>query len=153
MQPANDNMSAYAETKTDCADAQQTASNPEPTVEEIVELATDALHAKQYEWSVKWAWVKAETRLVRKSILVTALATLAAFALACCCWLLVNISLAAALHHVAVPLVAIALGLLFINGALCWLAWRTASKALTLVSLSRIVEVLTGSKQEAVSDD
>jgi hypothetical protein len=58
MQQANDNMSAYAETKTDCADAQQTASNPEPTVEEIVELATDALHAKQYEWSVKWAWVK-----------------------------------------------------------------------------------------------
>ncbi len=152
MQPANDNMSAYAETKTDCADAQQTVSNPEPTVEEIVELATDALHAKQYEWSVKWAWVKAEARLVRKSILVTALATLAAFALACC-WLLVNISIAAALHHFAVPLVAIALGLLFINGALCWLAWRTASKALTLVSLSRIVEVLTGSKQEAVSDD
>ena len=153
MQPANDNMSAYAETKTDREDVQQDASNPEPTVEEIVELATDALHAKQYEWSVKWAWVKAEARLVRKSILVTALATLAAFALACCCWLLLNISIAAALHHFAVPLVTIALGLLFINGALCWLAWRTASKALKLVSLSSIVDALTGSKQEAVSDD
>jgi hypothetical protein len=112
----------------------------DPTLDTIVELATDAFQAKQYEWFVKWQWVKAEARLVRKSILVTALATLAAFTLACCCWLLINAGLAAGLYSLTMPIAGIVGVLLVLNASLCWLAWQTAKGVLEKVSLSGMIE-------------
>lgn len=153
MQPANNNMSADTPQDADLPGSEHDASGAEPTVEEIVELVTDVLHAKQYEWSVKWEWVKAETRLVRKSILVTALATLGAFMLACCCWMLLNIGIAAGLHSLLVPDLEIIGGLLLLNGFLCWVAWQTAKRALTLISLSGIAEAALGTDSKRNCDD
>ena len=63
------------------------APQPDITLDEVVAAVSDLIEAKKLQFSAQWEMVGAEAKLLRQSVLVTALATLATFAFGCVCWL------------------------------------------------------------------
>lgn len=122
------------------------SETPEPDVslQDAIDAVTDLIEAKQLQWSSQWELVKAETRLLRQSILVTVLATLATFTFAFCCWLLINAGIAILLANGAVSTLVIALILVMLNAALLTISWRVAKGAFKHITLQPLLNAAKG---------
>jgi len=108
------------------------------SIQEVIDTFSDLITAKKLQWQAQWSLVTAEARVLRQSVLVTVLATLATFAFACGCWLIINVTAAVLLSANDVHPALIGFLLLSVNGALMAFAWLTAKQAfkhLTLVPL------------------
>lgn len=114
------------------------------SLQDAIDAVTDLIEAKQLQWSSQWELVKAETRLLRQSILVTVLATLATFTFAFCCWLFINAGIAILLAKVAVPTLVITLILVALNAALLAVSWRVAKGAFKHISLQPLLNAAKG---------
>lgn len=122
---------------------------PDVTLDEVVNTVTDLLEAKKLQFTAQWQLIGAEAKLLRQSVLVTALATLATFAFACVCWLIVNGASAVLLAKAGLHAALIALILLAVNGMLMWLAWRVAQDAFKHISVNPLINAVKG-QPEAV---
>lgn len=114
------------------------------SLNEVVDTITDLIAAKKMQLSAQWELVAAEAKLLRQSVLVTALATLAAFAFGCVCWLILNATSAVMLAAYGIHPAVISLTLLAVNGALMWLAWRTAKQAFSHLTIAPVINACRG---------
>lgn len=122
---------------------------PEVTLDEVVNAVTDLLDAKKLQFMAQWQLVGAEAKLLKQSVLVTALATLATFAFACVCWLILNVASAALLAKAGLHATLIAFILLTVNGFLMLLAWRVAQDAFKHISVNPLVNAVKGQPEAA----
>ncbi|GGF67081.1 hypothetical protein [Alteromonas lipolytica] len=142
------------QTDTDGIAAEANAASPpqdDISVEEVVAAITDLIEAKKLQFSAQWALVGAEAKLLRQSVLVTVLATLAALGFACVCWLIINATAAVMLGNMGLHPALIALILLLLNGVLMMMAWRVARDAFRHISLNPIVAAAKGTSAAKAS--
>lgn len=112
--------------------------------EETIASVKHALAHKQAEFFALTDVVAAETGLVKKSLIVTAISTLAAFTFACCCWLVVNIALGTALFKLGLGLLAISGIILIVNLVLAGVALKIAKDAYRHITLMPMFEAMVG---------
>ena len=117
---------------------------PDITIDEVVAAVTDLVEAKKLQFSAQWALVVAEAKLLRQSLLVTMLATLATFAFGCVCWLIINAATAAILSNAGLHSAWIAAILLGVNGMLMFIAWRIAKDAFKHISVNPLIAAVKG---------
>jgi len=127
----------------------QQAPQPDITLDEVVAAVSDLIEAKKLQFSAQWELVGAEAKLLRQSVLVTALATLAAFAFGCVCWLILNAASAILLAKAGLHAALVAGILLLINGLLMYMAWRVAKDAFKHISINPLVAAVKGEPQES----
>lgn len=71
----------------------------DPSLDDLITNAQWVIYQKQQELTALADLSAAEVNIAKRSIVVTAMATLAAFVFACFCWLIANIGIALTLHH------------------------------------------------------
>ncbi|MDC8830172.1 hypothetical protein [Alteromonas gilva] len=114
------------------------------SIQEVIDTFSDLIAAKKLQWQAQWALVVAETRLLRQSLFVTVLATLATFAFCLVCWLIVNVAAAVMLSNSGMQPAFVALILLGVNGLLMGVAWRTARSAFKHLTLTPLINAGRG---------
>tara|TARA_B100001057_G_C22616227_1_gene858582 strand:- start:208 stop:714 length:507 start_codon:yes stop_codon:yes gene_type:complete len=124
------------------------APQPDITLDEVVAAVSDLIEAKKLQFSAQWEMVGAEAKLLRQSVLVTALATLATFAFGCVCWLILNAASAVLLAKAGLHAAVVAGILLLVNGLLMFLAWRVANDAFKHISINPLVAAIKGEPEE-----
>ena len=121
----------------------QDATDDAPSVKELLSAVEDAAQQKKQEWLTLADVVAAQTQVVKKSILVTVLATLAAFTFCCCAWLALNAALVIGLNQTGAPLI-LTIGLSAgINLILAYGGFRIAKSAYEHISFMDILRVVT----------
>ncbi|NVK54787.1 MAG: hypothetical protein HWE26_04175 [Alteromonadaceae bacterium] len=129
------------------ADEASASSEQHPddiSLQEVIDTFSDLIEAKKLQWQAQWALISAEARLLRQSVLVTVLATLATFAFGCVCWLILNATAAVMLGAAGVQPALVALILLGVNGLLMWIAWRTAKQAFRHITVTPLLNAVRG---------
>ncbi len=121
---------------------------PDITLDEVVAAVSDLIEAKKLQFSAQWELVGAEAKLLRQSVLVTALATLATFAFGCVCWFIVNAASAVLLAKAGLHAALVAGILLLVNGMLMFMAWRVAKDAFKHISINPLVAAVKGEPEE-----
>lgn len=124
------------------------ASQPDISLDEVVSAVSDLIEAKKLQFGAQWALVGAEAKLLKQSVLVTVLATLATFAFGCVCWLILNIASAVLLTKAGLHAALVAGILLLINGLLMFMAWRVAREAFQFISINPLVAAVKGEPDE-----
>jgi len=114
----------------------------------VVAAVSDLIEAKKLQFSAQWEMLGAEAKLLRQSVLVTALATLATFAFGCVCWLILNAASAVLLAKAGLHAAVVAGILLLVNGLLMFLAWRVANDAFKHISIKPLVAAIKGEPEE-----
>lgn len=132
---------------TDCGRAEAREEQPtdpgSPTFQEVLQAAQEAFSYKKEEiWSTIDV-AAAHTNLVKKSLLVTILATLAAFTLSCCTWLILNAALVISLHNTGMSLLIIVAACGLLNGALALVCYRIARDAYRCMNFMPLIKSLT----------
>ena len=122
---------------------------PDITLDEVIAAVTDLIEAKKLQFSAQWELVGAEAKLLRQSVLVTALATLATFAFGCVCWLILNAASAVLLAKAGLHAAVVAGILLLVNGLLMFMAWRVAKDAFKHISINPLVAAVKGEPEES----
>lgn len=126
-------------------DCSQTKDEYDDTsITETIASIKIAFAQKQKEFFALSDVVAAETELVKKSFLVTAMSTLAAFTCACFCWLIVNVAIGIALYFSDLGLLWICAVLLLINLLLAGFALKVAKDAYQHLTLMPTFEALVG---------
>ena len=126
----------------------ETVPQPDITLDEVVAAVSDLIEAKKLQFSAQWELVGAEAKLLRQSVLVTALATLATFAFGCVCWFIVNAASAVLLAKAGLHAALVAGILLLVNGMLMFMAWRVAKDAFKHISINPLVAAVKGEPEE-----
>ena len=121
---------------------------PDITLDEVIAAVTDLIEAKKLQFSAQWELVGAEAKLLRQSVLVTALATLATFAFGCVFWLILNAASAVLLAKAGLHDAWVAAILLLVNGLLMFMAWRVAKDAFNHISINPLVAAVKGEPEE-----
>lgn len=131
---------------------QSDKNSPQPDIslDEVVSAVSDLIEAKKLQFGAQWALVGAEAKLLKQSVLVTVLATLATFAFGCVCWLILNIVSAALLTNAGLHAALVAGILLLINGLLMFMAWRVAREAFQFISINPLVAAVKGEPDESL---
>ena len=124
---------------------------PDISLDEVVAAVSNLIEAKKLQFGAQWALVGAEAKLLKQSVLVTVLATLATFAFGCVCWLILNTASAVLLTKAGLNAALVAGILLLINGLLVFLAWRAASGAFQFISINPLVAAVKGEPDESRS--
>jgi len=142
----NETASSRPETDVPAGTPADKTKEPQPdvSIDEVVGAITDLIDAKKLQFTAQWRVVGAEAKLLRQSILVTALATLAAFAFGCVGWLIINAASAVLLAKAGLHAAIVALVLLAINGLLMFAAWRVAKDAFSHISVNPLVNAVKG---------
>ena len=126
------------------------------SISETIESVKSALAHKQSEFFALTDVVAAETDLVKKSFIVTAMSTLAAFTFACCCWLVINVALGTALFKLGMGILGIS-GIIFVlNLVLAGFALKIAKDAYSYITLMPMFEAMVGQaglKRDEEGDD
>ena len=128
--------------------AAQPPPQPDITLDEVIGAVSDLIEAKKLQFSAQWEMVGAEAKLLRQSVLVTALATLATFAFGCVCWLIINAASAVLLAKAGLHAALVAGILLLLNGLLMFIAWRVAKDAFKHISINPLVAAVKGEPEE-----
>jgi len=116
----------------------------EATIREAYQSVKDALHQKEAQLVALADVVGAETNLVKKSVVVTGIALLATFTFACCCWLIINVTLAVGLAKADWHYVTIGLTLLAINGTMAAAGLNVAQDGYKRISFRPALNALQG---------
>ncbi|GEA06988.1 hypothetical protein KUL42_17490 [Alteromonas sp. KUL42] len=119
------------------------------SLDEVVEAVSDLVEAKKLQFGAQWALVGAEAKLLKQSVLVTVLATLATFAFGCVCWLILNIASAVLLTKAELHAALVAGILLLINGSLMFMTWRVARQAFQFISINPLVATFKGEPEDS----
>ncbi len=114
------------------------------SLSDTIESVKNAFAHKQKEFFALSDVVAAESDLVKKSFVVTAMSTLAAFTFACCCWLVVNMAIGIVLYKFGVGLLPISGVVLAINLALALFALKVAKDAYRHLTLMPTFEAMVG---------
>ncbi|GGW90054.1 hypothetical protein [Alteromonas halophila] len=114
------------------------------SLDETIAAVKAALAHKQHEFFALSDVVAAETALVKKSLLVTAISTMAAFTFACCCWLAVNAALGVLLFHAGLGMLAISAALFVLNGLFAVFALHVARGAYRHITLMPMFQAMVG---------
>lgn len=117
---------------------------PDITVDEVVSTFSDLIEAKKLQFSAQWSLVGAEASLLRQSVLVTVMATLATFAFGCVCWLIINAASAVLLAKAGLHAATVAGLLLLCNGLLMVVAWSVAKSAFKHISITPLIDAVKG---------
>lgn len=128
--------------------ANDKAPQPDITLDEVVATVSDLIEAKKLQFGAQWALVGAEAKLLKQSVLVTVLATLATFAFGCVCWLILNIASAVILTNTGLHAAIVAGILLLVNGFLMLAAWRMAREAFQFISINPLIAAVKGEPDE-----
>ena len=114
------------------------------TLRETIDALKMALAQKQQEFLALSDVVAAETSLVKKSLVVTALSTLAAFVFACFGWLVLNWAMAISLMDADFHYGFITLIVFVVNIALSICAFKVAKDAYRHLTLMPVFRTLCG---------
>ncbi|QJR82309.1 hypothetical protein CA267_016910 [Alteromonas pelagimontana] len=125
-----------------CADEKR--PDDDATFKETLNAFKNVYAQKKAEVEALSEVMAAETELVKKSLVVTALSLLASFTFACCCWLVINVALGIALHHAGLHFAWSSLVLIIINGCLAAFAFTVAKNAYKHLTFMPIVRAFIG---------
>ena len=107
----------------------------DPSLDDLITNAQWVIFQKQQELTALADLSAAEVNIAKRSIIVTGIATLAAFVFACFCWLIANIGIALALHHYGVHNGLTALIVFVINLGLAVGAFMIARQSYAYITL------------------
>jgi len=107
----------------------------DPSLDYLITNAQWVIFQKQQELTALADLSAAEVNIAKRSIIVTGIATLAAFVFACFCWLIANIGIALTLHHFDVHNGVTALIVFLINLGLAAGAFLIAKQSYAYITL------------------
>lgn len=125
----------------------QSFTGPEktPSLAQVWSLFRTASQSKQAEWMAQLNLVESEATVLKQSVIVTVLSTLAAFFFACCVWVALNVALALALiSYTALAQPFILLLLVALNVGACVLAILSANSAYRHLSIMPLFKSAIG---------
>ncbi len=107
----------------------------DPSLDDLITNAQWVIFQKQQELTALADLSAAEVNIAKRSVIVTGIATLAAFVFACFCWLIANIGIALTLHHYGVHNGLTALIVFGINLGLAVGAFMIAKQSYAYITL------------------
>lgn len=132
------------------ADASKRASSgrnasppyPNPEYEDVFDALKNAVKQRTKQGTAFLSLFNSELMLIKRSLLITIVASMAVFVISMVCWVVLNVGLSIALYSVNLSVFVIICILLCINVAAAILLFRLAKNASQLVSFERVIGLI-----------
>ncbi len=131
---------------------QEKTLQDDTTLDQTIQAFKDAYAQKHAEWLDLADVVAAESQLVKKSAIVTGFAAGAAAMFGCFCWIIINITVALAMHEAGIHYLITCTTLLIINGVLAATAFAVAKDAYKHITLMPAFHALRGQIPDGSED-